>query len=481
MALESAQKSVQPATEKFSLFVLSAMVVGSMVGAGIFSLPRAFGNATGPFGAIIAWCVAGTGMYMLARVFQSLAERKPELDAGVYAYARAGFGDYLGFLSAFGYWIGSCLGNVFYWVLIKSTLGAFFPIFGNGDTISAVLVSSVAVWAFHFMILRGVKQAAAINTVVTVAKIVPILVFIVILIGAFQARYFSANFWGGEGIAAASLFDQVRATMLVTVFVFIGIEGASVYSRYAAKRSDVGTATILGFVGVLSLMVLVTLLPFAVLARPEIAGMRQPSMAPVLEAVVGPWGAVFVSIGLIVSVLGAYLAWSLICAEVLFSAAKTEDMPMVFSRENQNEVPSAALWLTNIVVQLFLISTLFSEDAFTLMLKLTSTMSLIPYLLVAAYGFLIARRGETYDIRPQERNRDLIIAGLAVVYAAFLIFAGGMKLLLLSAVLYGPGTALYFWARGERNKRFFSGLEWLVFACAVIGCVVGIQVWRPAT
>ena len=173
--------------------------------------------------------------------------------------------------------------------------------------------------------------------------------------------------------------------------------------------------------------------------------------------------------------LGAYLAWSLICAEVLFSAAKTEDMPMVFSRENQNEVPSAALWLTNIVVQLFLISTLFSEDAFTLMLKLTSTMSLIPYLLVAAYGFLIARRGETYDIRPQERNRDLIIAGLAVVYAAFLIFAGGMKLLLLSAVLYGPGTALYFWARGERNKRFFSGLEWLVFACAVIGCVVGIH------
>ena len=94
---------------------------------------------------------------------------------------------------------------------------------------------------------------------------------------------------------------------------------------------------------------------------------------------------------------------------------------------------------------------------------------------------MIARRGETYDIRPQERNRDLIIAGLAVVYAAFLIFAGGMKLLLLSAVLYGPGTALYFWARGERNKRFFSGLEWLVFACAVIGCVVGIQVWRPAT
>ena len=130
------------ATQKFSLFALTAMVVGSMVGAGIFSLPRTFGNATGPFGAIIAWIVAAGGMYMLARVFQTLAERKPDLDAGVYAYAKAGFGDYPGFLSVVGYWVGSYIGNVSYWVLIKSTLGAFFPIFGDGNTVTAILVAS---------------------------------------------------------------------------------------------------------------------------------------------------------------------------------------------------------------------------------------------------------------------------------------------------------------------------------------------------
>lgn len=96
------------------------------MGAGIFSLPRTFANATGPVGAAIAWLVAGIGMYTLARVFQALAERKPNLDAGVFVYAKEGFGDYPGFLSAFGYWIGSCIGNVSYWVLIKSTLGAFF-------------------------------------------------------------------------------------------------------------------------------------------------------------------------------------------------------------------------------------------------------------------------------------------------------------------------------------------------------------------
>jgi arginine:ornithine antiporter/lysine permease len=273
----------------------------------------------------------------------------------------------------------------------------------------------------------------------------------------------------------ATLFDQVRATMLVTVFVFLGIEGASVYSRYAQKRSHVGTATILGFIGVTSLMVLVTMLPYAVLHRPEIAGMRQPSMATVLEAVVGHWGAIFISVGLLVSVLGAYLAWSLICAEVLFAAAKARDMPKVFSTENQNKVPAAALWLTNIVVQFFVITTYWSQDAFSLMLNLTSVMALIPFFLVALYGFLIAKRGETYQIRPAERTRDLIIAGIAVIYTAFLIYAAGMKFLMLSAILYGPGTVLYFWTRREQNKKMFSPIEWVIFLVAAVLCIVGIH------
>jgi arginine:ornithine antiporter/lysine permease len=458
--------------QKMSKMQLTAMVVGGMVGAGIFSLPRTFANATGPLGAVIAWLIAGTGMYMLARVFQALAERKPELDAGVFAYAKAGFGDYPGFLSAFGYWIGSCIGNVSYWVLIKSTLGAFFPVFGDGNTIVAIVVASIGIWLFHFMILKGVQQAAFINSVVTVAKVIPILVFLVILAIGFRMDLFRANFYGGglEG----NLFEQVRATMLVTVFVFLGIEGASVYSRYAKERTDVGKATIMGFIIVTTLMVLVTMLPYAVLQRADVAGMRQPSMATVLEAVVGHWGAIFVSLGLIVSVLGAYLAWSLICAEVLFTAAKTKDMPAIFAKENANKVPANALWLTNIVVQLFVISTFFSRDAFALMLNLTSAMSLIPYLFVAAYGFMLSNRGESYDLRPGERRRDLIMAGIAVVYTVFMIYAGGLKFILLSAVLYAPGTALYIWARREQGKTVFTTSDWIIFIVAVIGAVIGI-------
>ena len=241
---------------KLSLPALTAMVVGSMVGAGIFSLPRNFARATGPLGAIIAWCVAGIGMYALARVFQALAERRPELDAGVFAYAREGFGDYAGFLSAFGYWMAGCFGNVSYWVLIKSTLGAFVPAFGDGNTATAIAVSSVGIWLFHLVMLRGVQSATLINTIVTVAKVIPIILFIGILIVLFRFDMFHANFWeSGENALPASLFSQIRSTMLITVFVFVGIEGASVYSRYAKQRSHVGAATITGFIAVLCLLV----------------------------------------------------------------------------------------------------------------------------------------------------------------------------------------------------------------------------------
>lgn len=461
---------------KLSLPALTAVVVGSMVGAGIFNLPGRFATATGPFGAIIAWAIAGTGMYMLARVFQSLAEKRPDIDAGVFAYAKAGFGDYMGFLSAFGYWLGSCLGNVFYWVLIGSTLGRFFPeIFGDGSTATAIIVSLVGIWAFHFMILRGIEQATVINTIVTIAKIVPLIVAILAFVFFFNYAQFSENFFGGVDMPEKTLLAQVRDTMLITVFVFLGIEGASVYSRYAKKRADVGTATILGFVAVTGLMVAVTLLPYATAPRAAIAGVANPSLAGALELVVGHWGAVFISIGVLVSVLGAYLAWSLICAEVMFAAAKSQDMPKLFAAQNRNRVPANALWLTNSVVSLFVVSTYWSRDAFNFMLDMTSVTSLLPYLLVAGYGVLLARSGVGYETTPHERGRDQVFAWIAVVYTLFMFVAAGLKYVLLVAVLFVPGTLLlYFWARREQKALVFTQAELIIFGITVVAAAIGV-------
>lgn len=460
--------------QRFSIWALTAMVVGSMVGAGIFSLPQAFGRETGPFGAIIAWVIAGVGMLMLAFVFQTLSIRKPDLDAGIYAYAKAGFGNYLGFLSAVGYWSAALLGNVSYFILIKSTLGLFFPVFGDGNTVIAILVSSALLWIVHSLILRGVKGAAAVNTVVTFAKIIPIFLFIVFVAYGFNAGVFAANFWGGQDVSFRSIAGQVRGTMLVTVFVFVGIEGASVYSRYARRRGDVGLATLLGFLGVLCLLVLVTILSYGVMLRPDLAALRNPSMAGVLEAVVGPWGAKFVSFGLLISVAGAYLSWVLLAAEILFTASHYETMPRFLAHENKSGVPSNALWLTNVIVQVFLILTLFTQSAFRLALELTSSMILVPYLLVAAYGFKLAWTNETYENDPASRRADWVRATIALIYTAGLIYAAGTKHLLLSAAIYGPSTILFFMARMEQRRKIFAPIEKVVFGVVSLGAIAAI-------
>lgn len=456
------------ADSKLSLASLTAMVVGSMVGAGIFNLPGRFATATGPLGALIAWAIAGFGMYALARVFQALSEKRPDLDSGVFAYAKAGFGDYMGYLSAFGYWLGSCIGNVFYWVLISSTLGRFFPdIFGDGSTVAAILLSLVGVWTFHFMILRGIEQAAVINTIVTIAKIVPLLAAVLLFLFFFNYHEFAENFFGGVGMPEKTLVAQVRDTMLITVFVFLGIEGASVYSRYAKTRADVGKATIMGFLGVTGLMVAVTLLPYATSPRSAIAGVANPSLAGALELVVGHWGAVFISLGVLVSVLGAYLAWSLICAEVLFAAAQSKDMPRIFGAQNANRVPANALWATNLVVSLFVISTYWSRDAFNIMLDMTSVSSLLPYLLVAGYGALVARQDSA------GRASGMTFAWIAIVYTLFMFVAAGLKYVLLLAVLMAPGTVLYLWARREQQLRLFTPAELVILAILILAALAG--------
>ena len=457
---------------KLKLGALVALVVGSMIGGGIFSLPQNMAASADVGAVLIGWAITAVGMLTLAFVFQTLANRKPDLDGGVYAYAKAGFGDYMGFSSAWGYWISAWLGNVGYFVLLFSTLGYFFPIFGEGNTVAAVIGASVLLWGVHFLVLRGIKEAAFINLVTTVAKVVPLLLFVLIAVFAFKLDIFTADIWGLKNPDLGSVMNQVRNMMLVTVWVFIGIEGASIFSARAEKRSDVGKATVIGFITVLLFLVLVNVLSLGIMTQPELAKLQNPSMAAVLEHVVGPWGAVLISIGLIISLLGALLSWVLLCAEIMFAAAKDHTMPAFLRKENANHVPVNALWLTNAMVQLFLIITLFSASTYLSLIYLATSMILVPYLWSAAYALLLAVRGETYENALAERKKDLFIGGVALIYAVWLIYAGGLKYLLLSALLYAPGVILFAKAKRELGKPIFTNVEKLIFAAVVIGALV---------
>ena len=459
---------------KVTLPTLTAMVVGSMVGAGVFSLPARFGRATGVLGAIFAWVIAGIGMLMLAFVFQTLAIRKPHLDSGVFAYAKAGFGDYVGFNSAFGFWASACVGNTFYWVFIMTTIGAAFPALGEGDTLLAVVLSSLGVWTFHLLIARGVKEAATINRIVTIAKMVPILLFIVIVGLTFSATQFTDNMWGGQDASLSTLYNQVSDTMIITTFVFIGIEGASVYSRYAKRREDVGRATVLGFLSVLAIFSLVTMVSYGALPQYELANARQPSMATVLESVVGAWGSTLISVGVVVSVLGAYLAWTLMAAEVMFIPARNEDMPRFLKRENRKGTPIAALILTTLLIQLFIVATLTSEDALNFMLDFSTSLALVPYFLSAAYALKISATRDTYENDDKVRRKHMIVAAVATIYTVFLVYTAGAKFLLLSCVIYAPGTLLYIRARRENNRRVFTKWEGVLCGLLALGGVIGV-------
>ncbi|HCL3532893.1 TPA: arginine-ornithine antiporter [Pseudomonas aeruginosa] len=456
-------------TQKLRLGALIALVVGSMVGGGIFSLPQNIAASASAGATLIGWLITGVGMLTLAFVFQTLANRKPDLNGGVYAYAKAGFGDYMGFSSAWGYWISAWIGNVSYMVLLFSTLGYFFPVFGEGNTLPAVIGASLLLWLLHFLVLRGIKEAAFINTVTTIAKMLPLALFIVIAAIAFKMDVFTADFWGRGNSELGSVMDQVRNMMLVTVWVFIGIEGASIFSARAEKRSDVGKATVIGFVGVLLLLVMVNILSQGIMAQAELAGLKNPSMAGVLEQVVGPWGAQLISIGLIVSLAGALLSWTLLCAEILFASARDHTMPEFLRRENANQVPANALWLSNGLIQLFLIITLFNASTYLSLLYLATSMILVPYFWSSAYAVLLALRGETYENAAVERNKDLLIALISTLYAVWLVYAAGVQYLLLSALLYAPGAILFAKAKRELGQPVFTGVEKLIFIAVLIG------------
>ena len=463
--IASATAKIAPA-QKLRLGLLTALVVGSMIGSGVFSLPQNMASGAGAGAVVLGWLITGAGMLMLAFVYQTLAVRKPALDNGIYAYARASAGEFVGFNSAWGYWVSAWIGNVGYLVIVFGTLGYFLPLFGDGNTRAAVLGASIILWIMHLLILRGVRSAAVLNAVTTVAKIIPLLLFILLVLLAFNSHIFNLEFWGTPKLG--SVFAQVKSTMLITVWVFIGIEGASVYSARARNHQDVGRATLLGFVIVLALLMAVSLLSMGIVPQAELAAMKNPSMAGVLDKVVGSWGALLISIGLLVSVGGALLAWTLLAAETLFSPARDGVMPKFLSRENRHGVPANALWLTNGLVQLFLILTLVSNATYQALISLATSMILIPYLFSAIYATRIALSGEGYAAGDAKRGRDMLIGTLATVYCGWLLYAAGPKYLLLSALLYAPGVLLYGWAKREQGKRLFQPFEIAIVAALLV-------------
>ncbi len=464
---------------KLGLGSLTALVIGSMIGAGVFSLPQNMAAVASPLAVMIGWIITGVGMIFLALSFQQLAIHKPEINSGVFGYARAGFGDFAGFCSAWGYWFSAMVANVSYLVIVFSTLGMLFDtpervIFGAGNTLISVAGASVLLWLVHSLVLRGVQTAALINLVTTCAKMIPLLLFIVCAISAFRWQTFTLDFTGLHFGAEHDLWSQVKATMLITVWVFIGVEGAVVVSSRARHRRDIGRATILGLLTALVIYVLVTLLSMGVIVPTELASYQNPSMARVLTEILGPWGQYIVAAGLILSVSGAFLSWTVLASEAPFLGAKDGMFPMRLARQNAAGSPANALILTNVCIQISLIVVMFAGSTYDTLLIFASEMILVPYFLVGAYTLKLAFQ--------QPKLGKLFVIGFgAALYGAWLLYASGLHYLLLSTLLYLPGIAFYMKAKREQSLPVFMGREkWgasTLTLCALVAVGLMWQGW----
>ncbi|MEM6338786.1 MAG: basic amino acid/polyamine antiporter [Pseudomonadota bacterium] len=460
---------------KLGLISLIAMCVGSMIGAGLFALPQNVALTTGPAALLIAWGVTLVGMLCLANVFQTLSNVRPDLDAGVYAYAKAGFGDYLGFCSAWGYWISAWIGNVGFVMMLCSALSFFFPIFGDGTNIYSIILSSALIWSITFLCIKGVKSAALVNNIATFAKIIPIIIFIGIVAYAFKKEVFLQDMWHIKDLG--SIPNQISKMMLVTVWTFIGIEGASVFSARAKNRADVGKATIIGFLIVFVVLFLVSALPYGVLTQQKLATLNNPSTGAILLNVIGGTGNGIINIGLIISVIGALLAWILMAAEVPFVACQKDRLfPKIFGTENSAFAPRGALIITALCQQIYIIVASFYHAGYLMTILLSTSMILIPYLFSAIFAFKTALKNKSNVV--DSKIKHLIIGFIAVIYGIWLLYAAGIKYLACSTILYFIGSIIFIINKRQRQERIFKAYEWALFLfCTIISisCLIKIS------
>ena len=475
-----------------TLWTLIALIIGSTVGAGIFSLPQNIASVAGPGAMLIGWLIAGVGMLSVAFVFQILAHRKPHLDSGVYSYVRAGLGDFIGFTSGWGYWLGSVMAQVGYATLFFNTIGHYVPFFDTDHRWVSAIAVSVLSWGIFAVLARGIKQAAIMNMVTSIAKIVPILAFIVILaFVGFSWDKFTLDFWGEA--SDKTLFEQIQGIMLFTVWVFIGVEGASVYSKQARTRADVGRATVIGFISVLALLVSVSTLSFGVLTQEELAALPDNSMASVLTAAVGEWGGALISLGLCLSVLGAYVSWQMLCAEPIVMMAFDGLLPRKIGTINIAGAPWVAQLISTLTIQLFVIVFFLNETSYNAMVQLATIMYLLPYIFSSLYLVLLAVRGKglthphagvRFDISGpkvsrRENRRHLCIGLVAFIYSLWLIYAADPVYVLLGALAVVPSMIPYVATRLYKKERVFNAFEWFVVALVIIGAVAAV--WGLST
>jgi APA family basic amino acid/polyamine antiporter len=428
--------------QKIGLIVSTSLVVGNMIGAGIFLLPAQLAK----FGSIsiLGWLFTAAGAMILAKIFSNMSKIFPGISGGPYAYSKAGFGNFIGFLVAWGYWISIWVSNAALITAIISALSVFFPELKT-NSILAISIGLGIIWLLTWINSRGVSASGKIQVVTTVLKLAP-LVFVIVL-GVF---YFDIDNFPSFNVTGGSDLVALSGAATFTLYAFLGIESASIPAGIVKNpEKTIPRATMLGtviatLVYILGTVVLFGMLPIDIL---------QNSPAPFADAgkiIGGEYAGYFVAAGAAISALGCLNGWILMSGQLPMATAKDNMFPRIFKRENKNGVPYLGLIIGSVLTSVVMLMNFTKGlvDQFSAIADLVVFAALIPYLFVAA-AYIIVRIEKKLHFN--NALKTFILGALGFAYSLWAIYGSGSDTVFFGFLLLMAGIPFYVLM--QWNKR----------------------------
>ncbi len=422
------------ATRKLGMWMVTALVVGNMIGSGIFLLPAALGSFGGI--SLIGWIVSAGGATLLALVFSRLS-RLVKKSGGPYVYTREAFGDFPGFLVAWGYWISIWTTNAAIAVAFVSYMTLFWEALGDNPVLSVGL-GLATIWVLTWVNVLGVHTAGVVQLVTTVLKVLPLLA-----IAFFGLFYVDVSNFQPFNASGQSPFAAVTATVALTVWAFLGLESGTTPAEHIHEpEKTIPRATIIGTLGTAVIYILGTVAVMGAIAPADLAGSNAP-YAEAARVMWGSWAGYAVGAGAVVSCFGALNGWLLLQGQIPLAAARDGLFPKMFGRISKYDTPAHGLVFSSVLASVLLMMNYSKSliEQFTFIILLATLNTLVPYLF-CSLAELMLRRKLSYAS---------IVSLLAFAFSLWAIAGAGQEIVYWGFLLLMLGVPVYVWIHRDRS------------------------------
>ncbi|MGZ3102499.1 amino acid permease [Streptomyces sp. H62] len=429
---------------RFGLPVATALVMGNIIGGGIFLLPA----SVAPFGTIslLAFGVLTVGAIALALVFGRLAARDPRT-GGPYVYAREAFGDFAGFLAAWAYWITTWVSNAALAVAAVGYLDVLVPV--NDHRWTACLAALVVQWLPALANFAGTRYVGAVQLVATVLKFAPLL-----LVAVGGLFFFDADNLGPFNASGGSGIGAVSAAAAILLFSYLGVESAAVSAGEVENpRRTVGRATVIGTAGAALVYLLGTLAVFGTVSHERLVTSTAPFSDAVNAMFGGAWGGWAVALAALVSMTGCLNGWTLLSAQTPYAAAKDGLFPAAFARRRRG-VPTFGVGVTVVLASLLTVYNYTSGSAkvFEILVLVTTFTATVPYLLATAAQLFHLLSGQGEKVDRARLVRDGVIASVAAAFSLWLVAGAGYAAVYQGVLFLFAGVLVHAVMAARRRR-----------------------------